>query len=205
MIVGLFVTMPQLTTTTRHRSKFIILSLQAPYSSFGCSAQETFCIPQVEAECQELKAENDLASQEVEALWAEKQAREAQIQQLEVELEQERHMADSLVGAMKPELRDRFMQLKSANVEYARAMEEMNQELDVLASRKAVLEDEMAVSAVKREAVGLYEQLAAAEARKEELQAEARERGTPQQERERLLAQVKKRGHKNSRIFRNDV
>ena len=38
----------------------------------------------VEAECQELKAENDLASQEVEALWAEKQAREAQIQQLEV-------------------------------------------------------------------------------------------------------------------------
>ena len=141
----------------------------------------------------------------MEALWAEKQAREAQIQQLEVELEQERHMADSLVGAMKPELRDRFMQLKSANVEYARAMEEMNQELDVLASRKAVLEDEMAVSAVKREAVGLYEQLAAAEARKEELQAEARERGTPQQERERLLAQVKKRGHKNSRIFRNDV
>ena len=35
---------------------------------------------------------------------------------------------------------------------------------------KAALEDEMAVSAVKREAVGLYEQLAAAEARKEELQ-----------------------------------
>ena len=99
-------------------------------------------------------------------------------------------MADSLVGAMNPELRDRFVQLKSANVEYTRAMEEMNQELDVLASRKAALEDEMAVSAVKREAVGLYEQLAAAEARKEELQAEARERGTPQQERERLLAQV---------------
>ena len=38
----------------------------------------------VEAECQELKSENDLASEEVEALWAEKQAREAQIQQLEV-------------------------------------------------------------------------------------------------------------------------
>ena len=152
-----------------------------------------FSFVEVEAECQELKAENDLASQEVEALWAEKQAREAQIQQLEVELEQERHMADSLVGAMKPELRDRFVQLKSANVEFTRAMEEMNQELDVLASRKAALEDEMAVSAVKREAVGLYEQLAAAEARKEELQAEARERGTPQQERERLLAQVGER------------
>ena len=32
-------------------------------------------------------------------------------------------------------------------------MEAMNQELDVLASRRAALEDEMAVSAVKREAV----------------------------------------------------
>ena len=146
---------------------------------------------EVEAECQELKAENDVASQEVEALWAEKQLRESQIQQLEVELEQERHMADSLVGAMKPDLRDRFLQLKAANVEYTRAMEEMNQELDVLTSTRASLEDEMAVSAVKREAVGLYEQLAAAEARREELAAEVRERGTPQQERERLLAQVK--------------
>ena len=29
-----------------------------------------------------------------------------------------------------------IFQLKSANVEYTRAMEEMNQELDVLASRK---------------------------------------------------------------------
>ena len=33
----------------------------------------------------------------MEALWAEKQAKEAAIHQLEVELEQERHMADSLV------------------------------------------------------------------------------------------------------------
>ena len=33
--------------------------------------------------------------------------------QHKVELEQERHMADSLVGAMKPELRDRFMQVRS--------------------------------------------------------------------------------------------
>ena len=32
--------------------------------------------------------------------------------QHKVELEQERHMADSLVGAMKPELRDRFMQVR---------------------------------------------------------------------------------------------
>ena len=35
----------------------------------------------------------------------------------------------------------------------------MNQSLDALNSRKAALEDELAMSAVKREAVVLYEQL----------------------------------------------
>ena len=43
--------------------------------------------------------------------------------------------------------------------------------LDVLSRRRAALDDELAVSAVKREAVGLYEQVGAAEARRGELQA----------------------------------
>ena len=43
---------------------------------------------QMELECQDLKAENDASSQEVEQLWAEKQSKEAKIQQLELELEQ---------------------------------------------------------------------------------------------------------------------
>ena len=49
------------------------------------------------------------------------------------------------------------------------------------ATTASALDDKLAV---KREAVGLYEQVGAAEARRGELQA-------PQQERDRLLAQVK--------------
>ena len=41
----------------------------------------------------------------MEQLWAEKQLRERQIEQLELELDQERHMADNLVAAMQPHLR----------------------------------------------------------------------------------------------------
>ena len=67
----------------------------------------------------------------------------------------------------------------------------MNQELDSYNSRKTRLEDELAVSQVKREAVILHEQLAQAEAKRDKLAEEARQRGTPAQERERLLAQVK--------------
>ena len=70
-------------------------------------------------------------------------------------------------------------------------LEAMNQELDSYNSRKTRLEDELAVSQVKREAVILHEQLAEAEAKRDKLAEEERRRGTPAQERERLLAQVK--------------
>ena len=42
----------------------------------------------VELECRDLKLDNDSLTQEVEALWAEKRSKEAQIAQLELELEQ---------------------------------------------------------------------------------------------------------------------
>ncbi len=70
-------------------------------------------------------------------------------------------------------------------------LERMNQELDSLNSRKAALEDELAMSHVKKEAVGLYEQLREVEDKRDALVEEERARGTPAQERERLLQQVK--------------
>ena len=66
----------------------------------------------------------------------------------------------------------------------------MNQELDTLNSRKVMLEDEVAISALKREALTLYENLRDLESRRDELVDEVSNRGTPAEERERLLAQV---------------
>ena len=57
-------------------------------------------------------------------------------------------------------------------------------------NRPYVLEDELSVSAMKREAVRIYEQLAEAQAKRDELMTEEKMRGTPQQEREQLLLQV---------------
>ena len=73
------------------------------------------------------------------------------------------------------------------------ALEKMNQELDTLNSRKVMLEDEVAISALKREALTLYENLRDLELRRDELVDEVSNRGTPAEERERLLAQVLQR------------
>lgn len=67
----------------------------------------------------------------------------------------------------------------------------MNQELDALDSKKAALEDELSMSSVKREAVSLYEQLREVQEKRDLLFEEEKNRGTPAQERERLLQQVK--------------
>ena len=145
----------------------------------------------VQQEAQDMASANESDSRDVDTLFAEKQSRLAQIQRLEQELEQEGHMADNLVSAMKPKLRDRYIVLKNQNTDYQVALEKMNQELDTLNSRKAMLEDEVAISALKREALTLFENLRDLEQRRDELIDEENNRGTPAQERERLLAQVK--------------
>ena len=64
--------------------------------------------------------------------------RAAQIERLEREIEEERHMADNLVSAMQPGLRDRYLELKNQNVQYQKDLEDMNQALDALNSKKAM-------------------------------------------------------------------
>ena len=95
---------------------------------------------EVEKEAEELRVQNDSEAKEVgrskvdrlrrswlillfawlqvEVLFAEKQEREVMIAQLEREIEQEQNMADNLISAMQPELRERYMELKTQNMQY---------------------------------------------------------------------------------------
>ncbi|EEC05842.1 hypothetical protein IscW_ISCW004427, partial [Ixodes scapularis] len=61
----------------------------------------------VREEYNELKGQNDQEARSVELLFEQRQDRERQLKQLEEEIEEERNMADNLIAAMKPELRQR--------------------------------------------------------------------------------------------------
>lgn len=61
---------------------------------------------------------------------------------------QERHAGESLVEAMHPELRHKYMEVRSANTSLLQQLDHMQHELDSLDSRKAALEDELATSKV---------------------------------------------------------
>lgn len=100
-------------------------------------------------------------------------------------------MADGLIEAMDPPLRQKYSQLGEQNQQLQMAMDQLQTKLDGLTSKKATLEDQLSMSRVKQEAVHLHARLAEAESRRNQLVAEEQTRASPAQERETLLQHVK--------------
>ncbi|KAJ7358819.1 hypothetical protein OS493_021607 [Desmophyllum pertusum] len=140
-----------------------------------------------------LKIQNEREQNSIDELFTQRRDKDQQIKQLELELDQERRMAESLVEDMPPDQKAKYAQLKNVNNSLQSELEHKQQELDALTTRIQNLEDEVASSPVKQEAVTLYEKLNELGEKKQSLvdEMEKENRGTPAEERERLLKQVK--------------
>lgn len=140
-----------------------------------------------------LKIQNEREQKSIDELFTQRRDKEQQIKQLEIELDQERRMAESLVEDMPPDQRAKYAQLKNVNNSLQAELEQKQQDLDALTTRIQNLEDEVSSSPVKQEAVTLYEKLNELGEKKQSLldEMEKENKGTPAEERERLLKQVK--------------
>jgi len=140
-----------------------------------------------------LKIQNEREQNSIDELFTQRRDKDHQIKQLELELDQEKRMAESLVEDMPPDQKAKYAQLKNVNNSLQSDLEQKQQELDALTTRIQNLEDEVSSSPVKQEAVTLYEKLNELEEKKQSLvdEMEKENRGTPAEERERLLKQVK--------------
>ncbi|XP_059142911.1 intraflagellar transport protein 74 homolog [Physella acuta] len=148
-------------------------------------------IQDVEFDCENLRTENDRNAKRMEDGFEIKKQREDQIQMLETELDQEKRMADNLVNDMESGERQRYMQLKHLNEHLLKQLENGQQELDMLNSKIENLQEELSLSQVKQDAVRLYDQIHELEVKRDALIEEAKTRGSPAEEREKLLKQVK--------------
>ncbi|XP_015752644.1 PREDICTED: intraflagellar transport protein 74 homolog [Acropora digitifera] len=140
-----------------------------------------------------LKVQNEREQNSIDELFTQRRDKENQIKQLELELDQERRMAESLVEDMPPDQKAKYAKLKTINNSLKSDLEQKQQELDALTTRIQNLEEEVSSSSVKQEAVTLYEKLNELEEKKQSLidEMEKENKGTPAEERERLLKQVK--------------
>ncbi|XP_009999330.1 PREDICTED: LOW QUALITY PROTEIN: intraflagellar transport protein 74 homolog [Chaetura pelagica] len=137
-----------------------------------------------------LKAQNDRDAQSVDKIFTERQAIEKLIHDVEEDIEHEKVVADDIIKDMSQENQAKYMKMKAAN-------EKLSQELvvqqickkDFLVPHSTTIK--VAQSQVKQKAVQLYEKLHELEERRDQMIAEDKNLESPQEERERLLKQIK--------------
>ncbi|XP_062501176.1 intraflagellar transport protein 74 homolog [Corticium candelabrum] len=150
-------------------------------------------VMEVVSEYSTVKNQNDREESGLDVLFTEKQEKERQLQKLESDIEKERAAADNLVNEMDPEDQQHYSELKDINDKLNQELEARQHELDDLIARTRAMDEELSMSQVKQEAAVLYEKLNAVKRKRESLRGdvERETRETPQEERERLLRQVK--------------
>lgn len=154
----------------------------------------------LEEDCKVLKQQNERDSSSMEKLFAQNLEKDELIKKLEFEIEKERRKTESFVSNMSPEMQEQFKKLKIKNLQLQEELEMKQQELDKLNENIDSLEEEISQSPVKQEAVSLYEKIMVLEEKRGSLADEMKKKETPQEERERLLKQVKEDNQEIARM-----
>uniref|UniRef100_A0A8C9NAP6 Intraflagellar transport 74 n=1 Tax=Serinus canaria TaxID=9135 RepID=A0A8C9NAP6_SERCA len=113
------------------------------------------------------------------------------IQAVEEDIEHEKVVADDIMKDMSQENQAKYLEIKAANEKLSQELVVQQQELDALNVKEESLRAEIAHSAVKQEAVQLYEKLHELKEHRDRMIAEDKNMESPQEERERLLKQAR--------------
>ncbi|XP_014849736.1 PREDICTED: intraflagellar transport protein 74 homolog [Poecilia mexicana] len=138
-----------------------------------------------------VKAQNDIEARSIDSIFTERREREEVIRAIEEEIRRERQVAEEVVQAMPSAKRDKYFSMTTANEELLQELAVLQEELDVLVTRKEDYEAELSHSQIKQEMVRLHETLASLEGKRNAMEDEHKSLGSPQEEREKLLKQVK--------------
>ncbi|XP_018529147.1 LOW QUALITY PROTEIN: intraflagellar transport protein 74 homolog [Lates calcarifer] len=138
-----------------------------------------------------LKAQNDSEAESIDSIFTERREREEAIRAIEEEIRRERRVADEVVQSMPAAKQEKYFTMATANEDLLQELAVLQEELDILMTRKEDYEAELANSQIKQEVVRLHETLSALEAKRDAMEAEHKSLGSPQEEREKLFKQVK--------------
>ncbi|CAL8067937.1 unnamed protein product [Calicophoron daubneyi] len=148
-------------------------------------------VSSVELDWEEVRSANERAERNLELLFEERQKREISLKTTELELRQEQQLSETMIQEMSDDDRRNYLHLRDMNAHLLKQLNEGQAELEKLSTKRTELEQDLSSSQVKQEAMRLYAQLHEAEERHDQLKADEDSRENPQQERERLLKQVR--------------
>ncbi|KAK2574968.1 hypothetical protein KPH14_008731 [Odynerus spinipes] len=145
----------------------------------------------VEQEAKELALKNGRATAEIEEMFERRQAMEQQLRRMEKEIEVERQHTEKLVDIMDPLTRRKYDELCKRKAQLQESIDRMQEEVNELSKEHANLEEQIALSPLKQEAVKLHIKIVDAEEKRDKLKVEERDRLSPETEREQLLQKIK--------------
>ncbi|XP_043271998.1 intraflagellar transport protein 74 homolog [Venturia canescens] len=145
----------------------------------------------IEKETREMAAKNDAASTELERLFEQRRLKEQQLRDAMEKIESERKNAARVIETMDRSSREKYSSLEDEKSKLEIEIGKMQREIDVLSGEKRQLEEEIALSQIKGEAVKLRVKLVQLEAKRDRLQKEEINKTSPEEEREHLLSKVK--------------
>uniref|UniRef100_UPI00358E5C07 intraflagellar transport protein 74 homolog n=1 Tax=Myxine glutinosa TaxID=7769 RepID=UPI00358E5C07 len=138
-----------------------------------------------------IKVHNDRKAEDLDASFIEGHKKAAQLKEMQADIEHEQQVTDGLVQTLPRDQQERYYELKSRNEQLQQELQNMQHDLDALTKKKDNLQSELVNAPIKQEAVALHGRLRGLELRRNQMLAEDHSILSPQEEREKLLKQVK--------------
>ncbi|VDO14354.1 unnamed protein product [Rodentolepis nana] len=145
----------------------------------------------IELDWEDLKAANDRAEVSLEHHFEKRKKAEDQLKSAQIELEQERRIAECIIEDMDDEQKAKYLKLRNQSDFFLQQLSTGHSKLTEMLERCNELELEISTSSIRQEALCIFRKLRDVEAKRDQLQAEEDNKEDPQIEKERLLAKIK--------------
>lgn len=146
----------------------------------------------IEQEAKELALMNEHKTAEVERIFEQRKQMEERLNKMQKDIENEKQRTELIIEGMDPHTKEKYDQLFRQKTELQEQAQQMQRELDQLSKEQAHLEEQIALSQLKQEAVKLQVRIIEAEEKRDRLREEERKRLSPEDEKEQLLQKIKR-------------
>ncbi|KAJ8735798.1 hypothetical protein PYW07_007418 [Mythimna separata] len=145
----------------------------------------------VEEQTRDMEASNNKMQEEVEQVFMEKQRKENQLRQLREQMDKEQSTITKLLAEMTQEQKDEYNELEATAAALREEVEQARTQIDHLNREKEEFSKEISGSQIKVHLLELHRRLVAVEEKRDNMKNEMNNRLDPQEEREKLLLQVR--------------
>lgn len=145
----------------------------------------------IEQEATELSQVNDIALTEIETMFNIRQKKEKHLLTLEKAVVAERSNTEKIVENMNQIVLKKYNELCEQKIQLQKHVDEMQYTLDNLSSKKLSLEENIALSQIKQEAVKLQSKIMEISKKRNTLREEDKRRLSPEEEKKSLFQKVK--------------